>query len=96
MAILCAWRKGIAHYTKAASRFGAVRPYRGLFAERADGLPVKNSRLLAGSFSFYGGLITFCFFITVLFITFLLLDMISIYSRTERGGEVARNKIKSP
>lgn len=32
MAILCAWRKGIAHYTKAASRFGAVRACSVLFA----------------------------------------------------------------
>lgn len=48
-------------------------------------------RLLSVCFPFYGGLIVIC-----LHITSLLLEVIFIFSRTERGGEVARNKIKSP
>ena len=74
------------------SRFAVLVPFAlagGFFLERADGLPLKNSRLVADlrrllsvCFPFYGGLI-----VVSLLITFLLLDMISIFSRAERGGE---------
>ena len=61
----------------------------GYFPERADGLPLQNNCLLAVCVPFYGGLITFC-----LLITFLLLDMISIYSRTRKGRESSSEQNK--